>query len=290
MGIPLGNILTGIGCLGALVMLPHMLFPEKMCKMFLKEKFTDNEDKAKQIIFTHFGMFSNLFWLAVLVAVSGQTCPCLPVGYAFCLIIFTRLIQVGRGFWGPEKDRLGLNKAPVMMQVIVGTIILIAALVSTILASKDEEYLAATKAMEDSAMEKMEDGAPLVYFLIGISLFFAVMSAPGICMAEKMVDGYMPSFFATADNYVAAQMKFYMSFQSREQFFFWLLLAAVVYMSPDITYVCLMIICMAVYFMGFCLYAILNNTTYRFALPGILFWLICMAAILGATSVGLFLI
>ena len=288
--IPLGNVLTGIGCFGALVMLPHMILPEKMCKMFLKEKFTDDEDKGKQLVFIHFGLFSNLFWLAALIAVAGQTCPSLLLGYAFSLIIFTRLIQVGVGFWGAEKDKLGLNKQPVMLQVILGTIIMLSTLVCTILASRDDEYLAATKLMEDSAFEKMADGAPLIYFLIGIFLFFALMSAPGMCMPDKMVDGYIPSFLATADNYAAAQIKFYMSFQSREQFFFWLLLPAVIYMSPDITYVCILIICMAVYFMGFCLYAILNNDLYRFALPGILFWLICMATIMGATSVGLFLI
>jgi len=287
---PLGNILTTIGCIGSLAMLPHMVMPDKMCKMFLAEKFTDDVNVGKQLVFIHFGLFSNLFWLAVTVAVAGQTCACLPVGYAFCFIIFTRLIQVAVGFWGAEKDKIGLAKKPVMLQVVLGTVIWLVALVSTILASQDAEYLAEAKIMEDSAFEKMEDGAPLVYFLIGIFLFFALMSAPGMCMPDKMIDGYIPTFLRTADNYAAAQAKFYMSFQSREQFFFWLLLAALVYMSPDITAICITIICLAVYFMGFCLYAILNNDVYQFALPGMLFWLICMATIMGATSVGLFLI
>lgn len=176
------------------------------------------------------------------------------------------------------------------MQVIIGTILVIVALVATIMASKDAEYLALAGQMEETAFEKMETAAPLVYFLISVSLFFALMSAPGVCMAEKMIDGYMPSALTLADKYAAAQMKFYMSFQSREQACFWLLLAALLLMSPDITPICIMICCMAVYFMGFCLHAITNNATYGFALPGILFWLICMSAVLGATSVGLFLI
>lgn len=285
--IPLGNILTGVGSLGALVMLPHLLFPAKMCKMFLEEKFTDNPTSASQLILLHFGLFSNLFWLAVTIAVAGQTCPCLPVGYAFCAIIILRLVHVFMGF---KNEKLGLARKPVMIQVIVGLILAGTVLTATIMASSDEAYLAATKAMEATAFDKMDDAAPLVYFIIGISLFFALMSAPGMCMPDKMIDGYIPNALTLADNYAGTQMKFYMAFQSREQLFFWLLLAALMYMSPDITYLGYTICAMCVHFIGFCTHAILNNATYGFAPAGILFWFLCMSVILGATSMGLLLI
>merc|ERR1711939_683002 len=143
--------------------------------------------------------------------------------------------------------------------------------------------------MESTAFDKMETIGPLVYFLIGVSLFFALMSAPGMCMAEKMIDGYIPSALRLADKYAGAQMKFYMAFQSREQFFFWLLLAALALMSPDVTYLCITIICMTLYFIGFCVHCITNNKDYGFALPGMLFWLISMSFICGGTTLGILL-
>ena len=286
MVVPLGNILTGVGCFGALVMLPHLAKPEKMCKMFLTI-YPDGRDQQEQLHFMHFSLFSNLFWLAVTVAVAGQTCPCPPVAIGFMLIIFTRIIQVFIGF---RSDLLGLAKGPVMMQVAAGTIIIVVTLVATVLAMQDEEYLAAKAAMEAIAFDKMETAAPLVYFIVGVSLFFALMSAPGICMAEKMIDGYIPSALRLADKYAGAQMQFYMAMQSREQFFFWLLLAALFVMSPDIAPIGVTVCCMSAYFIGFCIYAISNQVKLGLALPGMLFWLIMMSFIFGATALGLTLI
>ena len=287
--VPLGNILTGVGCLGAIVMLPHMIKPATMCKLFLEEKWTDDKSVQDQLIFFHFGLFSGLWFLAVLVAIAGQTCPCLPVAFGFIFIITTRLIQVGLGGYGPDKDLIGLSKKPVMLQAIVGTILILVVLVATIMAMGDAEYLAATAEMEAIAFDKMETAAPLVYFLISVFSFFALMQAPGICMADKMIDGYMPSALAIADKYAGAQMKFYMSFQSRENSLVFLLLAAVILMSPDITYVCIYVCCMAVFFCGFCIHAIVYQREYGFALPGMMVWMIFMCIIFGATFMGLLL-
>merc|ERR1711998_511558 len=182
-----------------------------------------------------------------------------------------------------------MSKKPVMLQVIIGTVLIIVATVYIVLASRDEDYLAFASEMEAIAFDKMESSGPLVYFIISVSLFFALMSAPGICMPETVCDGYLPSALRLADKYAAAQMKFYMVFQSREQFFWWLLLAALALMSPDITVLCIVMMCSALFFMGFCCHCIVNKDVYGFALPGMLFWLISMALILGCVGMGLLL-
>merc|ERR1719408_686499 len=135
------------------------------------------------------------------------------------------------GFKGAESELLGLAKKPVMLQCIIGTVLIV-------VAAQDDEYLAAAKEMEATAFDKMETVGPLVYFIVSVSLFFGLMSAPGMCMAEKMIDSYIPSALRLADKYAAAQMKFYMAFQSREQFFWFLLIAALTVMSPDISALC----------------------------------------------------
>ena len=177
--VPLGNILTVIGCLGALAMMPHVIKPAKMCQMFLAEKWTDVKSVQDQLIFFHWSLFSNLMFLAILIAVAGQSCYCIPVGFFFCFIIATRLIQVAYGAFGPEKDTIALAKKPVMIQCIIGTVLILVVLVATIMATQDEEYLAAAAVMEATAFDKMDTIAPLVYFLVGVSGFFAIMSAPG---------------------------------------------------------------------------------------------------------------
>jgi len=287
--VPLGNVLTIVGCLGGLAMLPHMIKPNMMCKMFLAEKFTTDPTAEKQLTLLHFGCFSNLFFLAVTVAVMGQTCPCLPAAGAFVFIIITRLVHVLLAFKGPDAELIGMSKKPVMLQVIIGTVLIIVATVYIVLASRDEDYLAFASEMEATAFDKMESQGPLVYFIISVSLFFALMSAPGICMADKMMEGYIPSALRVADKYAQAQMKFYMSFQSREQFFWWLLLAALALMSPDITGLCVVMMCSAVFFMGFCCHCIANKDVYGFAVAGMLFWLISMAIIFGGVGMGVLL-
>ena len=77
--VPLGNVLTVIGCLGALVMVPHFVMPKKMVQLFIEKFPIDKEGTAaKQLELSHMGLFSQLFFLAVLLAIVGQTCPCLP--------------------------------------------------------------------------------------------------------------------------------------------------------------------------------------------------------------------
>ena len=208
------------------------------------------------------------------------------MGIAFCVIVTARIAHVVVAF---KNELIGLASKPVQLQLAVGVILLLVTLVATIMAARDDEYLEETAAMEEIALDKMEDGAPLVYFLIGLFLFFALMSAPGMCMPDKMIEGYMPHKLPK-DRYGKAQMSFYMIFQSREQFFTWFLFAALLYMSPNIVPMCILIICMALFFLVFCIHSIVNADFYGFALPGMLFWLICMSAIIGATGLGLFLI
>lgn len=50
-----------------------------------------------------------------------------------------------------------------------------------------------------------------------------------------MLDAYIPSALTTADRYAGAQMKFYLSFTSREQTFFWVFLVMFLTMTPDMT-------------------------------------------------------
>ena len=104
-----------------------------------------------------------------------------------------------------------------------------------------------------------------------------------------MIDGYIPSALRLADRYAQAQMKFYMAFQSREQFFFWLLIAALAFMSPDITALCVVLCCYSLFFVGFCCHCITSNATYGFAMPGMLFWLISMSLIFGCSLMGILL-
>merc|ERR1719473_1143532 len=99
--VPLGGILTGVGCFGMLAMLPHLIMPKKMCQMFLADKWTDSETSQKQLILLHFGCFANLFFLALTVAVMGQTCPCIPAAFFFAFIIATRIVHVALGLKGP---------------------------------------------------------------------------------------------------------------------------------------------------------------------------------------------
>merc|ERR1719198_147478 len=113
------------------------------------------------------------------------------------------------GFKGAQSELLGLAKKPVMLQCIIGTVLILVATTYIVLAAQDDEYLAAAKQMEATAFDKMETVGPLVYFIVSVSLFFGLMSAPGMCMAEKMIDGYIPSALRLADKYAAAQMKFY---------------------------------------------------------------------------------
>ena len=113
--VPLGNVLTVIGCLGALVMVPHFVMPKKMVQLFIEKFPIDKEGTAaKQLELFHMGLFSQLFFLAVLLAIVGQTCPCLPAAGLFCVIIIGRIAQAG---WALTQDDIGLARKPVMMQV-----------------------------------------------------------------------------------------------------------------------------------------------------------------------------
>ena len=175
-------------------------------------------------------------------------------------------------------------------QVIVGCVLILVVLVYTILAMNDPEYLAYAKEMEETAFLKFDDGAgPLVYFLIAMHLFFGLMSSPGICIAQKMIEGYMPHKMPQ-DKYAAAQMQFYMAFQSREQLFFNILIAALFFMSPNIVPLSIFVIAVGVFFMSFCTYNLVNAEKYGFALPGMLFFLISWAIINGATFMGLLML
>ena len=44
--VPLGNVLTVIGCLGALVMVPHFVMPKKMVQLFIEKFPIDKEGTA----------------------------------------------------------------------------------------------------------------------------------------------------------------------------------------------------------------------------------------------------
>ena len=178
--VPLGNVLTVIGCLGALVMVPHFVMPKKMVQLFIEKFPIDKEGTAaKQLELFHMGLFSQLFFLAVLLAIVGQTCPCLPAAGLFCLIIIGRIAQAG---WALTQDDIGLARKPVMMQVIIGTLLLVVVIVTTIMAAGDDEFLAAQSAMEATSGEKFDKtsysyASPIVFLLVGAHLFFAMMSA-----------------------------------------------------------------------------------------------------------------
>ena len=177
--VPLGNVLTVIGCLGALVMVPHFVMPKKMVQLFIEKFPIDKEGTAaKQLELFHMGLFSQLFFLAVLLAIVGQTCPCLPAAGLFCLIIIGRIAQAG---WALTQDDIGLARKPVMMQVIIGTLLLVVVIVTTIMAAGDDEFLAAQSAMEATSGEKFDKtsysyASPIVFLLVGAHLFFAMMS------------------------------------------------------------------------------------------------------------------
>ena len=178
--VPLGNVLTVIGCLGALVMVPHFVMPKKMVQLFIEKFPIDKEGTAaKQLELFHMGLFSQLFFLAVLLAIVGQTCPCLPAAGLFCVIIIGRIAQAG---WALTQDDIGLARKPVMMQVIIGTLLLVVVIVTTIMAAGDDEFLAAQSAMEATSGEKFDKtsysyASPIVFLLVGAHLFFAMMSA-----------------------------------------------------------------------------------------------------------------
>ena len=114
--IPLPTVLSTIGCLGALAMLPHVILPVKMCKLFLEEKFPESETTQSQLTLFHFALFTQLFFLAISIVIAGQTCPCLPVAFFFVFIIATRLVHVFMGF---KNELIGLAKKPVMLQVCI---------------------------------------------------------------------------------------------------------------------------------------------------------------------------
>jgi hypothetical protein len=283
--VPLGNVLTVIGCLGALVMVPHFVMPKKMVQLFIEKFPIDKEGTAaKQLELFHMGLFSQLFFLAVLLAIVGQTCPCLPAAGLFCLIIIGRIAQAG---WALTQDDIGLARKPVMMQVIIGTLLLVVVIVTTIMAAGDDEFLAAQSAMEATSGEKFDKtsysyASPIVFLLVGAHLFFAMMSAPGICVAEKMIDGYMPHK-KPKDRYALAQMKFYMAFQSREQLGYNLFFSAAILMAPNPMPYAVYVIAVGVYFVAFCINNIIKADVYGFALPGMLFFLITWSFLTGAT-------
>jgi hypothetical protein len=283
--VPLGNVLTVIGCLGALVMVPHFVMPKKMVQLFIEKFPIDKEGTAaKQLELFHMGLFSQLFFLAVLLAIVGQTCPCLPAAGLFCLIIIGRIAQAG---WALTQDDIGLARKPVMMQVIIGTLLLVVVIVTTIMAAGDDEFLAAQSAMEATSGEKFDKtsysyASPIVFLLVGAHLFFALMSAPGICVAEKMIDGYMPHK-KPKDRYALAQMKFYMAFQSREQLGYNLFFSAAILMAPNPMPYAVYVIAVGVYFVAFCINNIIKADVYGFALPGMLFFLITWSFLTGAT-------
>ena len=185
--VPLGNVLTVIGCLGALVMVPHFVMPKKMVQLFIEKFPIDKEGTAaKQLELFHMGLFSQLFFLAVLLAIVGQTCPCLPAAGLFCLIIIGRIAQAG---WALTQDDIGLARKPVMMQVIIGTLLLVVVIVTTIMAAGDDEFLAAQSAMEATSGEKFDKtsysyASPIVFLLVGAHLFFALMSAAQLFGAQ----------------------------------------------------------------------------------------------------------
>jgi hypothetical protein len=283
--VPLGNVLTVIGCLGALVMVPHFVMPKKMVQLFIEKFPIDKEGTAaKQLELFHMGLFSQLFFLAVLLAIVGQTCPCLPAAGLFCLIIIGRIAQAG---WALTQDDIGLARKPVMMQVIIGTLLLVVVIVTTIMAAGDDEFLAAQSAMEATSGEKFDKtsysyASPIVFLLVGAHLFFALMSAPGICVAEKMIDGYLPHK-KPKDRYALAQMKFYMAFQSREQLGYNLFFSAAILMAPNPMPYAVYVIAVGVYFVAFCINNIIKADVYGFALPGMLFFLITWSFLTGAT-------
>ena len=317
--VPLGNVLTVIGCLGALVMVPHFVMPKKMVQLFIEKFPIDKEGTAaKQLELFHMGLFSQLFFLAVLLAIVGQTCPCLPAAGLFCVIIIGRIAQAG---WAFTQDDIGLARKPVMMQVIIGTLLLVVVIVTTIMAAGDDEFLAAQSAMEATSGEKFDKtsysyASPIVFLLVGAHLFFAMMSAaqpgaqflprnscaarrtsaqfsqrpshalhrsaPGICVAEKMIDGYLPHK-KPKDRYALAQMKFYMAFQSREQLGYNLFFSAAILMAPNPMPYAVYVIAVGVYFVAFCINNIIKADVYGFALPGMLFFLITWSFLTGAT-------
>ena len=316
--VPLGNVLTVIGCLGALVMVPHFVMPKKMVQLFIEKFPIDKEGTAaKQLELFHMGLFSQLFFLAVLLAIVGQTCPCLPAAGLFCVIIIGRIAQAG---WALTQDDIGLARKPVMMQVIIGTLLLVVVIVTTIMAAGDDEFLAAQSAMEATSGEKFDKtsysyASPIVFLLVGAHLFFAMMSAaqfaaqlgaipaqlgaprrnslsalahalrrsaPGICVAEKMIDGYLPHK-KPKDRYALAQMKFYMAFQSREQLGYNLFFSAAILMAPNPMPYAVYVIAVGVYFVAFCINNIIKADVYGFALPGMLFFLITWSFLTGAT-------
>ena len=326
--VPLGNVLTVIGCLGALVMVPHFVMPKKMVQLFIEKFPIDKEGTAaKQLELFHMGLFSQLFFLAVLLAIVGQTCPCLPAAGLFCVIIIGRIAQAG---WALTQDDIGLARKPVMMQVIIGTLLLVVVIVTTIMAAGDDEFLAAQSAMEATSGEKFDKtsysyASPIVFLLVGAHLFFALMSAaqfrrnrsnsaqfaaqfrrnscatrrtsaqfserpshalhrsaPGICVAEKMIDGYLPHK-KPKDRYALAQMKFYMAFQSREQLGYNLFFSAAILMAPNPMPYAVYVIAVGVYFVAFCINNIIKADVYGFALPGMLFFLITWSFLTGAT-------
>jgi hypothetical protein len=283
--VPLGNVLTVIGCLGALVMVPHFVMPKKMVQLFIEKFPIDKEGTAaKQLELFHMGLFSQLFFLAVLLAIVGQTCPCLPAAGLFCLIIIGRIAQAG---WALTQDDIGLARKPVMMQVIIGTLLLVVVIVTTIMAAGDDEFLAAQSAMEATSGEKFDKtsysyASPIVFLLVGAHLFFAMMSAPGICVAEKMIDGYLPHK-KPKDRYALAQMKFYMAFQSREQLGYNLFFSAAILMAPNPMPYAVYVIAVGVYFVAFCINNIIKADVSGFALPGMLFFLITWSFLTGAT-------
>merc|ERR1712159_138563 len=123
--------------------------------------------------------------------------------------------------------------------------------------------------------------SPIV-LLLGAHLFFAMMSAPGICVAEKMIDGYLPHK-KPKDRYALAQMKFYMAFQSREQLGYNLFFSAAILMAPNPMPYAVYVIAVGVYFVAFCINNIIKADVYGFALPGMLFFLITWSFLTGAT-------
>ena len=58
-------------------------------------------------------------------------------------------------------------------------------------------------------------------------------------------------------------------------------------MSPDITYIGITVCVMALYFVGFFVYCVVNAAAYGFSWPPILLQLIAMAIIFGGTMMGL---
>ena len=161
-------------------MVPHFVMPKKMVQLFIEKFPIDKEGTAaKQLELFHMGLFSQLFFLAVLLAIVGQTCPCLPAAGLFCVIIIGRIAQAG---WALTQDDIGLARKPVMMQVIIGTLLLVVVIVTTIMAAGDDEFLAAQSAMEATSGEKFDKtsysyASPIVFLLVGAHLFFAMMSA-----------------------------------------------------------------------------------------------------------------